>query len=45
MFVYNIILLNFLNSIKCNEAVAYQMGFKDPATPMFEGTVYLHDLI
>jgi hypothetical protein len=45
MFVYNIIILNFLNSIKCDAAVAYQTSFQDPATPMFEGTIYLHDLI
>lgn len=30
---------------QCDAPVQYQGSFQDPATPMFEGTIFLHDLI
>lgn len=30
---------------QCDAPVKYQGSFQDPATPMFEGTIFLHDLI
>lgn len=38
-------MINYLNSIQCDAPVAFQASFQDPATPMFEGTIFLHDLI
>ena len=39
-------LLKYLNStICCDAPLHYQNGFQDPATPVFEGTIFLHDLI
>jgi cytochrome c oxidase subunit 2 len=38
------LLLNNFN-ISCDAPIQYQYTFQDPATPMFEGTLYLHDII
>jgi len=37
--------MNYFKSIQCDAPVAFQASFQDPATPMFEGTIFLHDLI
>jgi len=37
--------INYLKDIRCDAPFAYQASFQDPATPMFEGTIFLHDLI
>ena len=31
--------------ILCDAPLHYQNGFQDPATPVYEGTIFLHDLI
>jgi cytochrome c oxidase subunit 2 len=41
-------LISYLNKniiTQCDAPVKYQGSFQDPATPMFEGTIFLHDLI
>ena len=41
-----VILFNFYNSsIFCDAPYSNQIGFQDPATPVMEGIIYLHDYI
>ena len=40
------VLLNFYNSnVFCDAPLPNQIGFQDPATPVMEGILYLHDYI
>jgi len=45
MLLSNKFFFNYLKPIQCDAPVPYQGRFQDPATPMFEGTIFLHDLI
>jgi len=44
--IFSFLLLNFYNSdIFCDAPYPNQIGFQDPATPVMEGILYLHDYI
>jgi cytochrome c oxidase subunit 2 len=45
-FIISFLILVFFNlSIVCDAPNSYQVGFQDPATPVMESIMYLHDYI
>jgi len=45
ILIFKEFVINYFWNIGCDAPVIFQASFQDPATPMFEGTIFLHDLI